>query len=122
MKVLQRHGNLNEVHILFPANRSTHFVARAKEVHTQISHKGISRQHAMLLDLPSEDIVVVDLDSTNHTSVNGTNVAPFGEIVVKPGSIINFASIPYIYQIMAKEQIPDPDARDKTECLPASQL
>jgi pSer/pThr/pTyr-binding forkhead associated (FHA) protein len=52
----------------------------------------ISRYHAMLF-VESQSIVLVDLESTNGTLVNGTLVLPDTPVPIKDGTIITLGHV-----------------------------
>ncbi len=117
MKVLQSIANPREVHILFRGGRRTHKVGRISEVHTPVKESGVSRQNTILVDLPGDNILAVDMGSTNGTSVNGEKLKIADEVEVKPKDIIKFASQAYRYKLLDKLPRKPIDRSDKTELL-----
>lgn len=65
-------------------------VGRVEDNTFQIAEPSVSSHHCEIL-LRGTDVVVVDLNSTNGTFINGEKVT--GEAVVKPGQILRLGQI-----------------------------
>jgi pSer/pThr/pTyr-binding forkhead associated (FHA) protein len=67
-------------------------IGRDSENDIVLDNAMISRYHAMLL-VESQSIVLIDLESTNGTLVNGTLVLPDTPVPIKDGMIITLGQV-----------------------------
>ena len=114
MKILQSISNPGQILPLFHRGELTCLIGRGKDTDAQLEDKGVSREHAVLFDLPGDDTVVRDLNSTNHTRINGA-VIKKGKL--KPDDEIKFASLAFRYKIVDSIPKAGIEPNDKTECL-----
>lgn len=114
MKILQSMTNPGQILPLFLKGELTYLVGRSKDADLQIDNKGVSREQAVLFDLPNDDTVVRDLNSTNHTRINGLVIK---EGKLKPDDEIRFASLAFRYKIVDSIPKAGIEPNDKTECL-----
>ena len=112
VKVLQNTTNEREIHRLFPGGRLTHQIGRDEGLQTILEEKAISRRHCMLVDKPGKDeVVVIDLGSTNKTYVNGKALNIGDEVTMKPKDILQLGGMTYHYLVKRLEEL---DANDRT--------
>jgi DNA-binding winged helix-turn-helix (wHTH) protein len=67
-------------------------VGRARECSLVADHSQVSRQHARLI-LEHEQLVIIDLNSTNGTYVNGERLTPGQPRRLRAGDKISFAQV-----------------------------
>jgi S-DNA-T family DNA segregation ATPase FtsK/SpoIIIE len=73
--------------VLFPLSEGENTVGRASNCAVSLDDKSVSRQHA-LLTVNNGLVTLQDLDSRNHTFLNGTQVGQ--EVEVPLGAVIRF--------------------------------
>jgi predicted component of type VI protein secretion system len=71
-------------------------VGRIDENMLQIEDASVSSRHA-ILTLHGEDYGLTDIGSTNGTRVNGEELAPDTEVMLKDGDSIYFGHVPTVY-------------------------
>ncbi|MFN2151648.1 MAG: FHA domain-containing protein [Anaerolineales bacterium] len=70
-------------------------IGRKSDNHVVIKDQHVSRYHAQIRRI-QEHYVLMDLDSTVGTSVNGKEIK---QVYLKPGDVISIAGVPLIFGI-----------------------
>ena len=70
-------------------------IGRKSDNHVVVKNQHVSRYHAQIRKL-QEHYVLMDLDSTVGTSVNGKEIK---QVYLKPGDVISIAGVPLIFGI-----------------------
>jgi hypothetical protein len=93
---------------VFPLDRKQIMVGRSLDNQLVINDPSVSRNHARLV-ADGGKFIVIDMESTNGTSVNGH---PVEQKELRSGDTVSFADVPTMYIEYSKEQLDR--ARDRT--------
>jgi len=96
---------------IYPLNHGIVQIGRRKDNHLIIDLPTISRNHAQIRKIQGK-FVVIDLNSTSGTIVNGIKVS---QMTLYPGDVISFAGYTIIY---GEEVLAERKNQDKTSELP----
>ncbi|NUM45777.1 MAG: FHA domain-containing protein [Anaerolineales bacterium] len=97
---------------VFPLKKNIVTIGRMADNDLVIQEVRISRYHAQLRAVKGQ-YLLVDLQSTGGTSVNGEKVL---KVALFPGDVISFAGVPVIYGQSPVAQLQDedkPEVRDR---------
>ncbi len=64
-----------------------------------IDNIAVSRHHANIV-YHDDNFYIIDLNSTNHTYINGTAILPNTEIMIKNGMVIRLADTELLFKIV----------------------
>lgn len=92
MRLILLDGLTHQGRQFLPLERFPFTIGRARECDLVIDSTQISRQHARL-ELDHEQVVFIDLGSTNGSYVNGERLAPNSERRLRAGDKINLAQV-----------------------------
>jgi pSer/pThr/pTyr-binding forkhead associated (FHA) protein len=96
---------------IYPLNHGIVQIGRRKDNHLIIDLPTISRNHAQIRKIQGK-FVIIDLNSTSGTIVNGIRVS---QITLFPGDVISFAGYTIIY---GEEVLEERKDQEKTSELP----
>lgn len=96
---------------IYPLNHGIVQIGRRKDNHLIIDLPTISRNHAQIRKIQGK-FVIIDLNSTSGTIVNGIRVS---QMTLFPGDVISFAGYTIIY---GEEVLEDRKDHEKTSELP----
>ncbi len=65
------------------------FIGRATDAEIRVDDEGVSRKHARISMTPNQQVILIDLGSTNGTYVNGAKI---GEQVLRDGDKVQIGS------------------------------
>ena len=77
------------VGMMYKLTRSDVYIGRATDAEVRVDDEGVSRRHARVSLTPGEQVIIVDLGSTNGTYVNGAKIA---EQVLRDGDKVQIGS------------------------------
>ena len=65
------------------------FIGRATDAEIRVDDEGVSRKHARVSQTPNQQVIIIDLGSTNGTYVNGAKI---GEQVLRDGDKVQIGA------------------------------
>ncbi len=77
------------VGMMYKLTQSDTFIGRATDAEVRVDDEGVSRKHARVSTTPNQQVILIDLGSTNGTYVNGTRVT---EQVLRDGDKVQVGS------------------------------
>lgn len=86
---------------IYPLSKDVTSLGRMDDNDIVLSSSHVSRYHAQIRRA-GEAFLVVDLNSTSGTCVNGN---PVGEKLLRPGDVITLAGVPVLYGETAEEGV-----------------
>ena len=77
------------VGMMYKLTRDDIYIGRANDAEIRVDDEGVSRRHARVSLTPGQQVILVDLGSTNGTYVNGQKI---GEQVLRDGDKVQIGS------------------------------
>ena len=77
------------VGMMYKLTQADTFIGRATEAEIRVDDEGVSRKHARVSSTPNQQVILIDLGSTNGTYVNGARI---GEQVLRDGDKVQIGS------------------------------
>ncbi|HVO32229.1 MAG TPA: GGDEF domain-containing protein [bacterium] len=77
------------VGMMYKLTQQDTYIGRATDAEIRVDDEGVSRKHARVSTTPNQQVIIIDLGSTNGTYVNGQKVA---EQVLRDGDKVQIGS------------------------------
>lgn len=74
---------------MYKLTKTDFYIGRANDAEIRVDDEGVSRKHARVSTTPNQQVIIIDLGSTNGTYVNGAKVA---EQVLRDGDKVQVGS------------------------------